>query len=445
MNDDVPDAPDGREGPGRGPRGRDRGHPARVAALRSLIASERGRHIEDALAREVPERVADRGMAWHLALGVLRRRASIDAALRPALSQPLSAIEPEVRAVLRMGAFELLHAGTPPHAAVHEAVEAGRGIGVGRASSLINAVLRRVDGSAPRTPAEAVDLPGWLWDRWTARYGESAARAWATAMAAPPPLVIVARSDDDAEKIATRYPEAGIALRPARAMGAVVPRAFELLGRAADDGELDAIGRIEALPGYRSGAFWVQDAASASMADLVPRGAVSVLDACAAPGGKSLRMASAGHTVLPVDAEADRLERLTGSAKRVGFALEPRVHDWTQGPMPRIGRFDAVLVDAPCTGLGTARRHPEIKWARSPLDPGAAALKQRVILAATAQHVAPGGCLIHVVCSAEPEEGSGVVSDFLSRHPEFRLDEERCSAPPTDGEDGFYGARMVRA
>jgi 16S rRNA (cytosine967-C5)-methyltransferase len=168
-----------------------------------------------------------------------------------------------------------------------------------------------------------------------------------------------------------------------------------------------------------------------------------VLDACAAPGGKSFRLATRGAQVTSAD-RARRLELVRDGAKRLGLTVTTRAHDWSAGPLGD-AEYDAVLVDAPCTGLGTVRRHPEIRWRRTEPDLYAAAEGQLAVLEAASQHVRPGGTLVYAVCSPEPEEGEQVVEAFLSKHRRFSLDRRLSTAPPKHGEDAHFAARMKSA
>jgi 16S rRNA (cytosine967-C5)-methyltransferase len=404
-------------------------NPGRVAAAAVLLEVEAGAHAEDELAQRAPADPRDRGLAWNLVMGALRRKSTVDAAVQAFLDRPVGAVDPAVRAVLRAGAYEILLTRAPRHAVVHDAVEVARALGVGRASGLVNAVLRRVELPTLTARADRLDHPAWLVDRWTSRYGHEATDAWCLANNEQPPLVVGAT--DPAATLAL-WAEAGLGWRPARAHGAEVPRSFELVGSA---------GRLEGVPGWDG--LWVQDAASAWMTDLIPASATTVLDACAAPGGKTMRLAARGAQVMAVDSSETRLERLSQSCKRLGLPVRQRRHDWTTGPIAGLGELDAVLVDAPCTGLGTVRRHPEIRWRRGPLDPGALGLKQAAILRAAATHCRRGGHVAYVVCSSEPEEGPEVVRAVAARAG-LTLVEERLSAPPSDGEDAFYGALLER-
>ena len=401
---------------------------ARRAAAISAIAVEEGAHLEDVLAEEAPEQDPDRSLAWFLGYGIQRRRGQIDAALRAHLKQPLEGLEAPVRAALRLGAFELLFARTGRHAAVHQAVEVIKSLRLARASGLVNAVLRRVQPGGAEG-ADAVNAPAWVHARWSARYGVQAAEAWLIDASEPPPLFVVARGDADAlaaslSDVATVHttPAAGV-LR------------------------LDRVsGPIDQLPGFDDGAFWVQDLSSVRVADLVgAKPGMKVLDACAAPGGKSFRMAAQGATVFAADRSRDRLALMRGSVERLGLDIRLRTHDWSEGSLDGDHRFDAVLVDSPCSAIGTLRRHPEVKWRRQLVDVLSMPPTQRAILDAASEHVASGGCLVYAVCSPEPEEGKGIVESFLAAHSEFRQTDALHMAPPEQGEDAFFAARLERS
>lgn len=334
--------------------------------------------------------------------------------MRPHLrGKPVGRLEAPVRAALRVGAHDLLLSRTPRHAAVSQAVELARALGVGRASGLVNAVLRRTT-ELPDDPR--LDVPDWLADRWGAH------TAWLASLREPPPVHGVWRDDPVLELAATPLDDP--------------PGVFQLA---------EGQGSLPELPGFAEGAWWVMDAAAVRCADLladaVPAGA-RVLDACAAPGGKTLRLASRGLAVTATDLEAHRLDRLRDNAARVGLSLENAlVVDWMEGAPESLGQFAGVLVDAPCTGLGTLRRHPEIKWRRQPSDPAAMALRQREILRRAAEHVAPGGVLVYAVCSPMPEEGAAVAEGLEGWQVVDRLE----GAPPVRAEDAFQVYRLQRA
>lgn len=394
-------------------------NPGRLAAGRVLLSVERGGHAEDLLAELAPPEDADRRLAWHLVQGVLRRQGSLDSVLAQTAGRRVAKIDPPARIALRQGLFEIALARTPTRAAVDQAVELCKRIGGKRAAGFVNAVLRKAaDRPFPDDPW--LDLPPWLAERWRGTMDP-----WVHRLHAPPPLSGVWRDP--------RAPVADLPTRPASAAGQLVPGAFEVV---------DPTGPVDKLPGFADGQWWVMDPAAAAVADLGrPAPGVRALDACAAPGGKGLRLAAQGAEVLAVDLVEQRLARVTEAAERTGLPLQTRQHDWLEGPLPDGPLFDLVLVDAPCSGLGTLRRHPEIRWRRQPTDPAAMALRQRRILTAASQHVGPGGRLVYAVCSPMPEEGLAVVETLA----DFTIRQAWSSAPPKGEEDAFQAFVMTRA
>jgi 16S rRNA (cytosine967-C5)-methyltransferase len=398
-----------------------------VVAARALVAVEEGWNAEDALARDLPEG-PDGRLAWHIVFGVLRNRSKVDAALRPFLKQPLAALDAPVRAVLRLGAFEKLFSRTPDHAVVQQAVEVAKRAGAKRASGLVNAVLRRVREPTGMSRPEQLDHPAWLVARWDARYGPEVTDAWCARNRVIPPICLVAR---DAARLAETLSERDMSGAPeAMLQGVVLPRT-RVVPASSD------------LPGVDEGTAWVQDPSSVMVADrfashLPPGG--RVLDACAAPGGKSARLWSSGFPVTSTDVEG-RMLKLHANRERIAAeapetpAWKARPFDWLTEDPAGLGTFDGVLVDAPCTGLGTLRRHPEIRWRRKPTDFEAAATKQLAILAKAADCVRSGGVLGYAVCSPAPEEGPEVFARFLEGRPEFEPVDTWSSAPPEGDED----------
>lgn len=400
------------------PRERGKANAGRVAAVRAMLAIEEGQNAEAALANLVPQDAADRALAWNLVFGALRNRPALDVAIATATNRAVWTLDPPVLAVLRIGLYERTFTRTPPHASVDQAVEVARVVQVGHASGLVNAVMRRAE--VPQEGAVALGFPSWIVDRWAARYGKPAVGAYARSANEPAVIYIVAK--EDPAGLAASFQKAGMPLLP---VGAGV---FQLPPR---------VGRIDDLPGFPEGQFWVMDRAAAAVADLageVPHDATA-LDCCAAPGGKSFRLAAAGWNVTSTDVDADRIVRIRQGAERLGLPLTIATHDWLVGPMP--GKYDLVLVDAPCTALGLLRRHPEIRWRRKFEDIAGVAAKQVTILQHAAACVRPGGVLVYAVCSPEPEEGMRVAAT-LGWLVEATFD----NALDPDGGDLFYAVRM---
>ncbi len=397
----------------------------------ALIAAETGAHIEDELALLAPHEPGDRALAWNLALGVLRRRDALDAAIVAGAKRSLRTIDPAVRVILRCALYELAFTRTPAHAAVDQAVAMTRRLNVGHAAPFVNAVLRNAPAPDPTLPG----FPDVLVSRWRARWGERA-DAWMAACNQPAPLYLVPREDEAG--LCRSFQHAGLVATPVGEPG-VRPRPLSV-----------PPGLVTAFPGFAEGRFWVMDPAAVSVADLLadglPEGA-TVLDACAAPGGKSLRLASLGFAVTATDSRADRLVRLEENAARVGARLDVSVMDWTAPEGPGADAlYDGVLVDAPCSGLGTVRRHPDIRWRKSTPELlvghlKALAVRQAALLHQLKRRVKPGGVLVYAVCSTEPEEGEAVART-LSWPVEATVDTTPARVDPALGADAHVAFRF---
>ena len=417
---------------------------ARQAAAELIVAVlDNGRALDDAL-NDTPSFTAlegrDRAFARAMATAALRRLGAIDAVLARFLQRPLPDTAFHGRALLRVGAAQILVLGTPSHAAVGETVSAANSMREARGfAKLINAVLRRVaqEGASisASLPAGA-DLPGWLYTRWRAAHGD-AAPAIAASLLSEAPLDLSVKQDAD-----------GWATRLG---GDVTPTGSVRLSTAPP---------IDQLPGFADGAWWVQDAAAALPAKLL--GEVSgkrVLDLCAAPGGKTLQLAAAGAHVTAVDKSKPRLGRLRENLQRTQLKADVIAADAMEFRASE--RFDAILLDAPCTSTGTLRRHPDVAWLRRPHDVRALAELQAKLLNAAAALLKPSGVLVYAVCSLEPEEGPAIVAQALShgwsRKPitaaeipsEFITPDGDMRTLPSHwpdigGLDGFYAARLMR-
>jgi len=424
---------------------------ARVAAAEVLVSVlDDRRPLDEALAI-TPSFAAlegrDRAFARAIAAAALRRLGSVDAVLARFLERSLPESAAHGRAMLRIGAAQLLVLGTPAHAAVAETVAAANALRQSRGfAKLINAVLRRVareGGAILAALPPGADLPAWLYTRWRASYGAVAARI-AEALLQEPPLDLTAKSD---------------AHSWAQQLGGVVtPTGSVRLLPAAH-----ARAGIDTLPGFNDGAWWVQDAAAALPARLLGdvRGK-AVLDLCAAPGGKTLQLAAAGATVTAVDHAPERLERLKDNLARTQLAATVVCADALK--LRAKEKFDAVLLDAPCSSTGTLRRHPDVAWLRRPDELRALSALQAQLLEAAAGFIKPGGALVYAVCSLEPEEGDGVIATTLNtgrwrRDPvapgeiagavgfvtaEGALRTLPAHWPEIGGLDGFYAARLRR-
>lgn len=357
--------------------------------------------------------VQDRAFARALAWATLRNLGRIDRALDQRLRKP----PPEkVVQLLRLGAAQLFALDVPDHAAVSTTVKLAERFGDTRPfKALINAVLRGLarDG-APEAPPEA-NLPDWIWSRWKAAYGEDVARAIAATVPQEPATDLTLRDPASSAEWAGM-----LEAEPLPAGGLRTHRR----------------GDLAEWPGYSEGVWWVQDAAAAVPARLIGASpGMTVLDLCAAPGGKTLQLAAAGAMVTALDRSPARLKRLNENLARTKLEAEVLVADAENWEDPRV--FDAVLLDAPCTATGAFRRNPEVLWAARPAEIAKLADVQHRLLDAAAERVKPGGRLVYCTCSLEREEGETQAVAFLRRRADFAID------PPPPGEGGAPEAALT--
>jgi 16S rRNA (cytosine967-C5)-methyltransferase len=352
----------------------------------------------------------DRAFARMLAMTLLRRLGAIDSRLQARLAKE----PPEsVVMLLRLGVAQALYLDTPAFAAVDTTVRlADRDKTTRPFKGLINGVLRGILRDPSREDDPESLVPGWLFARWRAAYGEAEARAIAAMVPLEPATDLTPRDPTEADELAVAL-EAEILPGPSL--------------RVRQHGD------VAGWPGYAEGRWWVQDAAAAIPARLLQVTAgETALDICAAPGGKSLELAAAGANVTALDRSGPRLGRLRQALQRTGLAAEIVAADAGSWPDPR--RFAAVLLDAPCSATGTFRRHPDVLWGSKPADIASLAGVQARLLEAAADRVEAGGRLIYCVCSLEPEEGEAQASALLKRRPEL------APWPIEPGEGGSPGA-----
>jgi len=418
----------------------------------------------DARLRRADLSPADRALATELTYGVLRLRGRLDWMLQAVLDRPLAALEPVVRLLLRLGAYQLrCLTRVPAFAAVDEAVRLARSLGAARSAGYVNAVLRSLTRQAsPPEPDPGSDPiaywasvgshPGWLATRWTLRLGlEEAARLMAGNNAAPPLTVVTNRLRAQPDAVRRALEAAGLDF----AVSEWLPGAFRLRGA----------GSPAELPGFAEGHLIPMDEAGALPVLCLDLGEGGrVLDACAGGGSKSALIAAAVGSrgeVLALDRSPRAMRRLGAAMARLGATgVRPLQGDAREAGAAWPGAFPRVLVDAPCTGLGTIRRRPEIKWRRQPEDLGRAAALQGELLAGAAGAVAPGGLLVYSTCSLEPEETDAVIAAFRAAHPEFSPEDPGPALrefadpaapgmlrawPQRHGTDGFFVARLRRA
>jgi 16S rRNA (cytosine967-C5)-methyltransferase len=421
----------------------DTGLPARRAAL-SILSNvlQKRRPLDAGLDQLAGLQTRDAGFARALVSESLRHMGALDAVLRKFVAKPLVPHKAGAASeILLLGACELLVLKVPAHAAVDAANQlAAKDAKAMHFKPLINAVLRKLakEGEAVLSglDRERLSTPDWLWARWTAQYDAGTARQIARAHQHEAPVDIVLKSPD-----------------------AVFPPSDALFGTVR---RLTDCGRIDDLPGFAQGDWWVQDAAASIPATLLGDiGGRRVIDLCAAPGGKTMQLAAMGAKVTAVEIDAARAARIRENLDRTGLGAEivqADARDY-QGTAP------FVLIDAPCTATGTIRRHPDLPWIKGAADVTVAAAAAYEILGSGAGMVEPGGVLVFAVCSLEREEGEEQISAFLSAHPDFArapvmpdqvfghtewitpegdLRTLPCHLSDTGGMDGFYAARLKR-
>jgi 16S rRNA (cytosine967-C5)-methyltransferase len=384
----------------------------------------------DIAARDL-QRPDDRAFAHAIAAETLRRLTDLDALIDSATKKPLPD-DAKARFALRIALVQALAMGTPPHAAISTVLP----LVDGGPRKLVHGVF----GTLMRNQAalaEVPTLPPAVEDRWEQAWGTRVAGAAASAMAVPPPLDLIFPADAPPEGLE------GVSLMP---------------GHLRLERGVHAAG----LTGFGEGGWWVQDISASMPARLLGQGAGrTALDLCAAPGGKTMQLASAGFEVTAIDASDARLGRLRENLQRTGLSatvVPADIMKW----QPR-EQADAILLDAPCTATGIFRRHPDVLYRIRPRVIAELAGGQRAMLARAAEWLKPGGSLVYSVCSLEPEEGEQVVEAFLGSRRDFRLDEIAPEETPAQmrpnngmlrilpgafaeagGADGFFMARFRR-
>jgi 16S rRNA (cytosine967-C5)-methyltransferase len=386
--------------------------------------------------------VGDRAAVTDLVYGSVRLRAALDFALRPLSRQPLERLEPLVLRGLRLGAYELLFGGTAAHAAVAETVGAVARAGHRGQAGYVNAVLRRLAVAQPAWPDPAVDPAGWATTR-----GSHPAWVVEEALARLGPEEMVALVEADNAR-----PEVTLRVTPGRATRGQLLDELAAAGVVARPSPLspDCValerGDPARLAAVAEGRAVVQDAASALVAPAV--GAAPgdlVADLAAGPGGKAGHLAALGVRVLAVERQPGRARLVADTARRLGVTdrLHTVVADGRRPPL-RPGGADAVLVDAPCSNLGSLRRRPEARWRHHPEEVAGLVDLQLALLEAAAVAVRDGGTVLYSVCTWTRAETDGVVAELLERRPDLRLEEARQLWPHRDDADGMFLARMFK-
>ena len=440
---------------------------ARVEALRILCRVEEDRAFADLALEAALERAKlparDRALTTEIVYGTLRWQRRLDWILAPHSRRRLDRLDPWVRNLLRLTAYQLQFLSkVPAYAAVNDAVALAKRRAHGEVAPFLNAVLRsltRSGGSLPPPPedraediATRLSFPSWLAHRWAQRFGLDDAERLMTALDERPEVTIRANLlKCTRAQLAQRLSE-----EEEVACSATI---FAPEGLA-----LEEPGPAFRFKAFKEGWFTVQDEASILVGHLLgPKPGETVADVCAAPGTKATHLAALMRNsgkVVAMDPHAARLKLVSQAAARLGVTIVECHGGSAEALAPKFkDRFDRALVDAPCSNLGVVRRHPDVKWRRTQADLPCLAERQRAILDAAASMCRPGGTLVFATCSLEPEENEEIVLPFLEAHPQWRLDPPaeaefpipfeppgvlRC-LPHKHGTDGFTAFRLHRA
>ena len=433
----------------------------RYLAWRVLRAVAAGAYADRALERELARAhlgPRDRGLATELAYGAIRQRRLLDGWINAQARVAAERQPPPLRWLLHVGLYQLLFSDrVPASAAVSTSVELARRIGLERLAPVVNGILRGVlrrrqerpgplapwDGlPLPEDPAESLglrhSLPPWLASDLMTWLGVEGAEAFGRAANATPPLDLrvnlrrTAREDQVAA-----FAAAGVEALPL----AGAAQALTLPDRSGDPRD---------LPGFREGYWCVQDRHAQAVVPLLdPQPGERILDACAAPGGKTTQIAEAlgeQGELWAVDRCEARLGRVRSNAERLGHHwIQTLAADATQLATLRPawrGHFQRILVDAPCSGLGTLARHADARWGLTPAAIDELVLLQGQLLEGLAPLLAPAGLLVYATCTVHPRENQGLIGAFLAAHPQWALLEERQWWPSAEGGDGFYAAAL---
>lgn len=430
--------------------------PARSAAAR-VLGTIRSGGLLDAAMDGAGQTLDARDRRWlhELVFGVLRRRAWLDAVLDSRVRGGLARLDPGLHDLLRLGVAQLLFMhSVPPYAAIAQTVDQAKHTHGAGAGKLANAVLRRVDRERadiePPPPADPLDAlalthshPRWLVARWVGRWGAAATGA------------LLEANNREAHTILR--PMGIVREQLEAALEAAKVQAFEPPLAAGSIGIQHGI-PVTALGAFRQGHCFVQDPAATMVTQYaaIPAHAV-VADLCAAPGGKAFELARTARLVVACDASVPRLDRLRASLERLDLPNVAAVA--ADARHPALHTVDAVLLDAPCTGTGTFRRHPDARWRLKPSDLAVMGAVQRTLLGSAARIVRPGGLLVYSTCSLEQEENDAQVEAFLGEHADFQLEPPAAGTVPESvldagrlrvlphvhGADGAFAARLRRA
>ena len=416
--------------------------PARLAAFSILQQVETGTFSSILLAAEEPRLVpADRALCHELVLGVLRRQLQLDKIVEHFAKRRIESLDPAVRIALRLGLYQLRFlTRIPASAAVNESVSLVRLARLSSATGFVNALLRRAIREADYDPATDVSdplerisvqtsHPRWLIDRWARSFGVEEAEVFAQANNVVPPAAFrIVRVRADEAEVLSRLRSSGATVEPSR----VAAGAWRVSGATSLVRELSAAGEI-----------YLQDEASQLVAEVLDvKPFERALDLCAAPGGKTTLMAGRAEDnalIVAGDRSAARMNTVIATTRLHGLkSIKPLLLDAGEKLPFGSNAFDKVLLDAPCSGTGTLRRNPEIRWRLTEDDIRVFAENQKRFLTNAAEVVRPGGRLVYSTCSVERDENEEVIQEFLARDAQFTLVSTQRTWPQREGADGFF-------
>lgn len=441
---------------------------ARAVAHRILCRVEGGARLDASIDADPDFRNLarrDRSLVNEILYGTLRQRSFLDEAISRHLKRRRK-LDPAILSLLRIGAYQIIFLSRIPHsAAVNEAVEQAKALGGDPVAGFVNGLLRALARDPivewPHASTHSVDYlsaryshPAWLVRRWLFRVGvDRLERILAENNQAAPVVLRLNRIKTTVDRYRERLERAGVAAAPGR----ISPTALRLSTGA----------EVSGLPGYAEGEFYVQDEAAQLIAPLLhPTPGQRILDACAAPGGKTTHLAELMEDegeILALDSEPSRLGRLRENVERLGLRCVFPVLGDAGGSLSVLGNklLDGILLDVPCSGLGLLRRNPEGRWQKTESLISSCAVAQLKILDSVAPLLKAGGCLVYSTCTTEPEENAEIIGRFLARHPDYSNAGVKTSLPAAarrycdpdgfldtfgndDGMDGFFAARLLK-
>jgi 16S rRNA (cytosine967-C5)-methyltransferase len=396
---------------------------------------------------------ADRALITELVMGVLRWRSKLLYVIQQFSRRSLDSIDKKVQVVLQLGIYQLLFTRVPAHAAVHETVNLCKRIRMTSASSFVNGILRAVqskvdslnfpEGDDSKSLSIAYSHPEWLVKRWLRRYGASDSKALMQRNNTPAEMYLrVNELISTPEIVLQHLSESGIKL-DARPCGDKAPEP----GLKTSPLFLVTEGAPQLTESFEKGEFYIHDAGIEVLGEIMSaKPGQNVLEIAAAPGGKTLQLAIRMRDqgiITSVDSDLKRMKMWRRNIERLQIhSAKGVVADARNLPLAK--RFNLVTVDAPCSGLGVIRRHPEIKWWRNESEFPKFAEVQLQILEACAKYVDSTGSMIYSVCSFEPEETEDISREFLRLHPEFQETARKTLFPHRDNTDGFFIVRFER-